>query len=67
MTEPSERSEYQYVCPVCNADSGDITFEDPSKARKVAPESVECANCGVEMTPAIIDRSVRTDNSQGKP
>jgi DNA-directed RNA polymerase subunit RPC12/RpoP len=59
-----EHSEYQYVCPVCNADSGDFTFENPQKARTSAPKRVECARCGNEVTPAIVDRSVRTDTDQ---
>jgi len=57
----TERSEYQYVCPVCGADSGDITFETPQKAREFAPGTVECAGCGDEVAPAVVDRLVRTD------
>ena len=58
--DDAEHSGYQYVCPVCNADSGDITFENPQSARESAPENVECSNCGTEVTPAVVDRSVRT-------
>jgi len=57
--DDAEHSGYQYVCPVCNADSGDITFENPQRACESAPENVECANCGTEVTPAVVDRSVR--------
>jgi len=60
----TEQPEYQYICPVCNADSGDITFDNPQKAREFAPNPVECASCGNEVTPAIVDRSVRTDTDQ---
>ena len=57
----TERSAYQAVCPVCNADSGDFTFESPQKARESLPKSVECARCGNDVTPAVVDRSVRTE------
>lgn len=60
----TEQPEYQYVCPVCTADSGDIIFENPQKAREFAPETVECARCGNEVTPAVVDRSARTDTDQ---
>jgi hypothetical protein len=60
-TSGTEQPEYQYICPVCNADSGDITFDNPQKAREFAPNPVGCASCGNEVTPAIVDRSVRTD------
>ena len=59
----AENTEYQHVCPVCNADSGDFTFEDPQKARESAPESVECSNCGSKVTPAVVDRSVRSKSN----
>lgn len=38
-------SEYQLACPVCNADTGEITFENPQKARESTPEYVECRHC----------------------
>lgn len=65
-TEDAEHSEYQYACPVCNADSGDITFENPQRARESAPKSVECSSCGSEVTPAVVDRSVRTDADEAR-
>jgi len=64
-SDESDHAEYQYACPVCNADTGDITYESRQKAIEFAPDSVECASCGVKVTPAVVDRSARAGSSQG--
>lgn len=63
-TDDAEHSGYQIACPVCNADSGDLIFDSPQAAREFPPKNVECASCGTEVIPAVVDRSVRANNEQ---
>jgi hypothetical protein len=62
--DDAEHSGYQIACPVCNADSGDLIFDSPQAAREFPQKNVECASCGTEVIPAVVDRSVRARNSR---